>query len=117
LERTQVTEHSPDCRGHFWRDTSGRLTYELHRVSGADYAAVCRLVSRQFRLQASGALVRGLDEVFQEYRSSSGAVSLEWDIWTEFTVVARDAASEALVQGIGAFLGSAPAIDEYLRRL
>jgi hypothetical protein len=108
-------EHSPDCRGHFWRDSSGRLTFELHRVSGADYAAVCRLVSRQFRLRPSGDLVAGLDEVFQEYRSTSGRVSLEWDNWTEFTVVASDAESEPLAQEIGAFLGSAPAIDGYLR--
>jgi hypothetical protein len=78
--------------------------------------AVCRLISRQFHLQPMGAVAVLLDEAFQEYRSKSGAVSLEWDNWTEFTVVAKDAESEPLVQEIGAFLGSAPAIDGYLHR-
>jgi len=110
-----VTEHSPDCRGHFWRDASGRLVYELHRVAGADYAAVCDLVRRRFRLQPSGDRAVGLDELFQEYGSGSGAISLEWDNWTELSVVAKDAESEPLAREIGAFLGSAPEIDGSLR--
>jgi hypothetical protein len=110
-----VTEHSPDCRGHFWRDASGRLVYELHRVAGADYAAVCELVRSRFRLQPSGDRAVGLDEVFQEYGSGSGPISLEWDNWTEFTVVAKAAESEPLAQEIGAFLGSAPEVERYLR--
>lgn len=110
-----MTEHSPDCRGHLWRDASGRLVYELHRVAGADYVAVCEIVRSRFRLQASGDRAVGLDEIFQEYRSTAGTVSLEWDNWTELTVVAKDAESEPLAREIAAFLGSAPEIDGYLR--
>jgi hypothetical protein len=60
-------------------------------------------------LDPSGGLVRSVDVVFQEYRSRTGAlVSLEWDIWTEFIIVAVDAESEPLVEEIAEFLGSAP---------
>jgi hypothetical protein len=89
--------------------------YELHHVAGSDYADLAWVVSREFRLQPSGERVALLDEVFQQYRSSAGTVSLEWDNWTEFTVVAEDARSETLVQAIGAFLGSNAAVDRFLR--
>lgn len=84
-------------------------------MSGSDYRDVSLLLSCEFGLQPSGERAALLDEVFQEYRSRAGAVSFEWDNWTEFTVVARDAGSESLVQAIGVFLGSNAAVDKFLR--
>jgi hypothetical protein len=112
-----VTEHSPTCRGHFWRDASGRLIYELHHVAGDDYRSLCEVVRRKFWLAASSELVADFlgDVAFQEFDSKAGTVSLEWDNWSEFMVVAINAESEPLVEAIGAFLGSNAAIDRYLR--
>ena len=110
-----VTNHSPSCRGHFCRNASGQLTYELHHVAGADYRNVCAIVRREFRL-AAGELFVLLDEAMQEHRSKAGTVSLEWDNWTEFTVVAKDVESEPLVEAIGAFLGSSPTVERYVRQ-
>jgi hypothetical protein len=106
-----VTEHSPDCRGHFWRDASGRLVYELHHLPASCYRDLSWLLSGHFGLQSLGGPDVLLDEAAQDYKSEAGSVSFEWDNWTEFTVVAKDARSESLVQAIGAFLGSSATVD------
>jgi hypothetical protein len=66
-------------------------------------------------LQSLGGPDVVLDEAVQEYKSEAGKLSFEWDNWTEFTVCARDARSEPLVEAIGSFLGSNAAVDEFLR--
>lgn len=68
----------------FWRDSSGRLTFDLPGVAAADF------------------------------RRGEQAVGLDWDVWMEFTAVAKSEASEQLVRDIAAWLGSSrPAKAEH----
>ncbi len=58
----------------------------------------------QFWRSAAGRLAFSYDLVFQDYGRGQQVVGLEWDVWMGFTVVAKDAESEPLVQEIGAWL-------------
>jgi hypothetical protein len=90
----------------FWRDASGRLTFDLPGVEATDYPAVSRGLVKAFALGPHGSLVVGLDEMFMDFRRGEQVVGLEWDVWTGFTVVAKSEASESLVRDIAAWLGT-----------
>ena len=110
-----MTGSAVDQRGRFWRDASGRLTFELHRVDAKDYPAVCKLLVREFDLQPWGQLVDGWDVLFREFRARSGLVSIEWDNWTGFTVVAKNEGAEPAVKEMATFLEASPAIVQFIR--
>jgi hypothetical protein len=89
----------------FWRDASGRLTFEMFRISIADYRAICAALVNAFRLIPATALVtNGCDIVFQDYRRDEQVVGLEWDNWSGFTVTAKTLASESLVRDMACWL-------------
>lgn len=89
----------------FWRDASGRLIFEMFRVSADSYRTICGAVAAAFHLSPHGSLVtNGWDIVFQDYRHGEQVVGLEWDNWTGFVVVAKNSASESLVREIAAWL-------------
>lgn len=89
----------------FWRDASGRLTFEMFKVPADSYWAVCGAAATTFHLTPNNALVTdGIDIVFQDYRRGEQIIGLEWDNWTGFTVVAKTTASESLVQEIAVWL-------------
>jgi hypothetical protein len=102
-DRSAKEHQVPD--NQFWRDASGRLTFEMFRVSIADYPAVCAALVSAFGLVPTTALVtNGCDILFQDYRRGEEVVGLAWDNWTGYTVVAKVAASESLVREIAAWL-------------
>jgi hypothetical protein len=89
----------------FWRDASGRLTFELFRAPANSFPAICEAVVSTFKLRPHTALVtNGYDIMFQDNRCGQQVVGLAWDNWTGFTVVATIPASESLVQDIAAWL-------------
>jgi hypothetical protein len=90
----------------FWRDNSGRLTFDLPGVSAADYPAVCRSIADALGLSPDGEIVFGPDQMFWDFRRGEQTVSLDWDIWMEFMAVARSEPSEPLVRDIAAWLSS-----------
>jgi hypothetical protein len=93
----------PDNR--FWRDSSERLTFELSRVSAADYPEVCKAVVTAFGLVPDyESFAAGLDVVFMDYRRGEQVVEMAWDNWTGFTVVAKSTNSEPLVREMAAWL-------------
>jgi hypothetical protein len=93
----------------FWRDASGRLTFEMFRIPLDRYPAVCAAVVDTFQLARHTPVVtNGCDIIFQDYRHGEQVVGLAWDNWTGFTVVARTPASESLVQDIAAWLRQSP---------
>jgi hypothetical protein len=77
----------PDAK--YYRDASGRLTFELSRIPAA---------------QENALVTNGYDIVFQDYRRGEQVVGLEWDNWTGFTVVSKSTSSESLVEEIGAWM-------------
>ena len=90
----------------FWRDHSGRLTFDLPGVPAADYPAVCRSVADALGLAAAGEIVVGPDQMFWDFRRGDQVVGLDWDIWFEFMAVAQSPAAEPLVADIAAWLGA-----------
>jgi hypothetical protein len=89
----------------FWRDSSGRLTFSLSGVEALEYPPLCRTIIDNFRLTADGSIIIGLEQMYWEFRQSHLLISLDWDIWMDFMVVARSDESEPLVRDIAAWLG------------
>jgi hypothetical protein len=91
-----------------WRDSSGRLTFDLAGVEAADYATVCRGVMDAFGLAPVGDLLIGPDQMFCNLRRGDQVVGLDWDNWMQFMVVAQSEGSELLLQDIAAWLATSP---------
>jgi len=90
----------------FWRDSSGRLTFDLPGVAAADYPAVCRGIADALRLLPDGDIIMGADQMFRAFRRGDHAVSLDWDVWMEFMAVATSEAAEPLLQEIAEWLSA-----------
>jgi hypothetical protein len=90
----------------FWRDSSGRLTFDLPGVAAADYPAVCRGVADALRLVPDGDIIVGQDQMFWGFRRGDQAVGLDWDVWMEFMAVAKSEAAEPLLRKIAEWLVS-----------
>jgi hypothetical protein len=89
----------------FWRDASGRLTFEMFRSPSDCYPAVCKAIAARFNLEAEKkSLIVGLDEIYQNYESGGQVVQMAWDNWSGFFVIAMSPASESLVHEIAAWL-------------
>lgn len=66
----------------------------------------CDRIVNKFGLSPAGELIVGLDEMFRDYTDGPNVIGLEWDNWSGFIVVAKNADAEALVRSIAKFLGS-----------
>jgi hypothetical protein len=95
----------------FWRDSSGRLTFDLPGVAAADYPAVCRGIADALGLAPAGDILIGPDQMCWDFRRGDQVVSLDWDIWMEFMAVAKSEASEPLLRDISAWLSSTAAAE------
>jgi hypothetical protein len=91
---------------HFWRDASGRLTFEASQVDAKDYPSFCRSVANAFALTTDGSLTIGPDQMFWDFRRGDQAISLDWDIWMGFMVVAETKESEQLIKDIAVWISS-----------
>jgi hypothetical protein len=92
----------------FWRDSSGRLTFDLPGVSAADFPAVCRGIADALGLVPADDVLTGLEQMFWDFRRGDQVVGLDWDVWMEFMAVAKSEASEPLVRDVAAWLGRSP---------
>jgi hypothetical protein len=90
----------------FWRDASGRLTFDTSCVEAEDFPAACRAVAAAFGLAPDGSLVIGPDQMFWDFRRDEQVVGLDWDIWMGLMVVAKTERAEPLVREIATWLGS-----------
>lgn len=86
----------------FWRDNSGRLTFDLDCVEAPDY----RAVADAFALVPDGSFVVGPEQMFWDFHRDGQAVGLDWDIWMGFMVVAKTEGAESLVRDIATWLSS-----------
>ena len=76
------------------RDHSGRLTYEFADIESEVYPQYCDLIAQRFSLVATDQLVPGLDFIAWEFHLGDIRIGLDWDIWSGFIVVAKDADAE-----------------------
>ena len=86
--------------GLLLRDYSGRLTFELFNIPGESYDLKKKELAQVFHLKRWGFTVHGFDESFQSFRKGTQRISIEWDIWSGLTIVAKNVASEALITEI-----------------
>src|SRR5262249_45477563 len=87
-----------------WRDASGRLTFDFSKVEAQEYPAVCRKIIDQFHLTQANELLVGPDQMFWDFEQNGLLIGLDWDIWMDFMVVAKNEESEPLVREIAAWL-------------
>jgi hypothetical protein len=90
----------------FWRDSSGRLTFDLPGVAAIDYPTVCRRIADALGLAPDGEIITGPDQMFWDFRRGDQVVSFDWDVWMEFMAVAKSEASEPLVREVAAWLST-----------
>jgi hypothetical protein len=90
----------------FWRDSSGRLTFDLAGVEGTKYPTVCRELVDALGLVPNGDIIIGPDQMFWDFRRGDQVVGLDWDNWMQFMAVAQSPASEPLVQDVAAWLSA-----------
>lgn len=87
-----------------YRNASNCLTIEVEGMPSLAYRFVRWRLCRQFELTKASDYVKGLDEKFQSFASAQGKVSIDWDNWSGFTVVALDTPSEPLLLNIKSWL-------------
>lgn len=85
------------------RNASNQLTASRD-VDASRYRALVSLLIGKFDLTAVRDATVGLDVAFQEFSSGNLRVSLEWDNWMGFQIVALSPESEALVERMAALL-------------
>jgi len=87
-----------------YRDSSNRLTVAIEGAPSLAYRLVSWKLKRKFKLKKRGVLNKTFDEKFQEYEKDGVSVSIDWDIWSGFTVTALTPESESIVNEIGEYL-------------
>ncbi len=89
----------------FYRDASGRLTFEIFNIPGESYSAICSDVAGALQLRRTGMPITDfLSFLSQDYRPGSEVVALEWDNWSGFIVVAKTPGAKPLVEAIAEWL-------------
>jgi hypothetical protein len=87
------------------RDSSKRLVFEMPRGPADSYRTVVNAIAARFYLTSHGVLItNGHDVAFEDYLHGEQIVSLEWDNWSGFMVVAKTGGSDSLVEDIAAWL-------------
>jgi hypothetical protein len=87
-----------------YRDASNRLTFDFSEFESSMYSEISESVVSKFNLEQASEVTLGLDEIFQKFKKGNDVVSLEWDVWSGYIVVACNAPSELLVQEIAIFI-------------
>ena len=82
------------------RDFSNRLTLEIADIDYSSYKTLTKKLIEKFRLVAQGDLIDGVTESFQTFTKDKYFISIEYDIWSGFMVVAQNPESEGLVNEI-----------------
>ena len=96
-----------NCIGEFLnehRNASNQLTIDFEKVKSTMYSKITQAVIKTFSLKSSSQLTEGLDEVFQNFKLDDAEIGLEWDIWSGYTVVAKNVKAEELVREVATFI-------------
>jgi hypothetical protein len=87
-----------------YRDNSDKLVVAIEGMPSLTYKFVSWNIKRKFGLKKSSEFTSTIEEQFQEYMKDGNRVSLDWDVWSGFTVTALTGESESLVQEVGDWL-------------
>ena len=93
----------------FRRYASNRLTFEMFRVTAADYPAICQGLATALALTPDPAtFLAGLDVLSMHFRRDDCSIEVAWDNWTGFMVIASTLTAEPMVREAGAWLLQSP---------
>ena len=87
-----------------YRDFTNRLSQDFVSINSNEYTILTQKIINAFRLVAHTNLVNGFDEMFQEFIVDNKIISLEWDNWSGYSVVAINDISEELLEDIVEFV-------------
>ncbi len=86
------------------RNTSNQLAIDINKIEASNYSEITKEVVRHFNLEANNEIVKGLNEIFQEFKSGRAVIGLEWDNWSGYIVNAKNREAEPLAKVIAAFI-------------
>ena len=87
-----------------YRDFSNRLSQDFLSINRDEYIVLTDKIVNNFKLISHTKLVNGIDEIFQEFKTDNKIVSLEWDNWSGYSVVAINSLAEDLLEDICKFI-------------
>ncbi|MEX2497858.1 MAG: hypothetical protein WD397_03160 [Wenzhouxiangellaceae bacterium] len=89
-----------------YRDESNRATVAIEGCPLILYPYYSWRIKKKFSLKKHGKLLKSLDGRSQNYKVCGHLVSIEWDNWSGFSVVAVESGAEEIVSKIGRYLES-----------
>ena len=92
--------------GLLYKDKIGRLTYNLPDYTSEDYGKIKKQIKNNFKLYPYFIEYSDFDDIFQLFFNGLKRISIEWNHWEGFSVVAKNARAENLVKNIGYFIES-----------
>ncbi|WP_444957071.1 hypothetical protein [Microbulbifer sp. ZKSA002] len=108
VDQTEIEERMKV--GVLCRDFSGRLCYEINNFPLEKYKETKRALVKEFGLYPFGVTTYGLDEAFQSYIRGLKRIGIEWDVWSGFTIVAKNKRAENIVITMAKYLESSTEI-------
>ena len=91
-----------------YRNFSKQLSFDFNDIDAARYSYITDTIVKNYDLKEASKLVRGFDEIFQEFKTDEKVVGLEWDIWSGYMVIAKNTDSEKLARDIANFINDLP---------
>jgi len=85
-------------------DYSNRYMIEIENIDINEYHILLSKLIIEFQLEPKGNKIIGYDEQFQYYIFDKYIISMEYDIWTGFTIVSQNEYSKTLVDKIYTWL-------------
>ena len=86
------------------RDASNRVTFDFDNVDMEMYAEITQSVVETFNLKPKNKLLEGVEEIIQDFKKDKAVLGLEWDVWSGYTVVAKNKKAEELVRNVAEFI-------------
>jgi len=87
-----------------YRNSTNQLTIDFNKIEASKYPKITKEVVSRFNLVANNEIVKGLNEIFQEYKAGATIIGLEWDNWSGYIVTAKNIEAESLVKEIAKFI-------------
>jgi hypothetical protein len=86
------------------RDFSNRVTFDFDSVDADMYTIITQSIVEKFNLKPKNKLLEGVEEIFQDFKIDKAVLGLEWDIWSGYTVVAKNKEAKELVRDVAEFI-------------
>ncbi len=87
-----------------YRNFSHQLSFDFAKLSILRYSKITKSVVKKFHLEPANEKTKTFDEVFQDFKIGKSLVGLEWDVWSGYSVVAKNESAESLAREIAFYV-------------